>query len=235
MRRVAARGHTAALPHPTARGRGGRTLLIAALLLIAPAQGCGDGSGDGSGRNDAANGFRGVMLEPGPRPDFTLTDTRGRPFNFRGETDGKVALLFFGYTHCPDVCPVQMAGIAAVLRDLPWEIRDRIEVVFVTTDPARDTPDRLRDWLSGFDPAFVGLRGGIEEVNRIQAGLDLPPSVRLGAAPVEGDSYEVGHAAQILAFAPDDRMRLAYPFGTRQADWKHDLPRLAAAKTRPGS
>jgi protein SCO1/2 len=203
--------------YATESGLAGRlaTLLMAAaaLLLIAPAQGCGDGSG----RNEAANGFRGVMLEPGPRPDFTLTDTRGRPFD------------------CPDVCPVQMAGIAAVLRDLPWEIRDRIEVVFVTTDPARDTPDRLRDWLSGFDPAFVGLRGGIEEVNRIQAGLDLPPSVRLSAAPADRVSYEVGHAAQVLAFAPDDRMRLAYLFGTRQADWKHDLPRLAAAKTRPGS
>ncbi len=221
--------------YATESGLAGRlaTLLMAtaALLLIAPAQGCGDGSG----RNDAANGFRGVMLEPGPRPDFTLTDTRGRPFDFRRETDGKVALLFFGYTHCPDVCPVQMAGIAAVLRDLPWEIRDRIEVVFVTTDPARDTPDRLRDWLSGFDPAFVGLRGGIEEVNRIQAGLDLPPSVRLSAAPLDRVSYEVGHAAQVLAFAPDDRMRLAYPFGTRQADWKHDLPRLAGATSRPGS
>jgi protein SCO1/2 len=181
------------------------------------------------------------MLEPGPRPDFTLTDTRGRPYDFRKETEGKVALLFFGYARCPDVCPVQMAGMAAVLRDLPWEVRDRIEVVFVTTDPERDTPDRLRDWLSGFDPAFVGLRGKIEEVNRIQAGLDLPPSVRLSEAPGDGDayevddSYEIGHAAQVLAFTPDDRMRLAYPFGTRQADWKHDLPRLAGAKSRPGS
>ena len=76
MKRMATARHTAALPHPAARGlkagrgRGARTLLIAALLLIAPAQGCGDGSG----RNDAANGFRGVMLEPGPRPDFTLTE-----------------------------------------------------------------------------------------------------------------------------------------------------------------
>ena len=71
-----------------AKGRGARTLLIAALLLIAPAQGCSDGSS----RNDAANGFRGVVLEPGPRPDFTLTDTGGRPFDFRRETDGVVRL-----------------------------------------------------------------------------------------------------------------------------------------------
>ena len=88
-------------------------LAIAALLLIAPAQGCGDGSG----RNDAASGFRGVMLEPGPRPDFTLTDTRGRPFDFRRETDGKVALLFFGYTHCPDVCRVQIFQWDSTKRD----------------------------------------------------------------------------------------------------------------------
>lgn len=177
----------------------------------------------------SAGQYRGVPLEPGPRPDFTLADLDGRAYSFREETEGQLALLFFGYTNCPDICPVHMAGIATVLRDLPWEIRDRISVVFVSTDPARDTPERMREWLSGFDPRFIGLRGDLEEVNRIQTELALPPAVRLAVPSegAEGGSYEVGHAAQVLVFGAGDK-RLAYPFGTRQADWKHDLPLLVS-------
>lgn len=178
---------------------------------------------------DAAAGYRGVVLEPGPRPDFTLSDVDGKAFGFREETESQLALLFFGYTNCPDICPVHMAGIASVLRDLPWEVRDRIRVVFVSTDPGRDTPERMREWLSGFDPRFIGLRGDMEAVNRIQAKLALPPAIR-GAVPPDGEDgggYEVGHAAQVLVFGAGDR-RLAYPFGTRQADWRHDLPLLVS-------
>ncbi len=169
-----------------------------------------------------------MLLESGPRPDFTLPDFDGKAFSFRQETQSQLALLFFGYTNCPDICPVHMAGIAAVLRELPWETRDRIEVVFVSTDPERDTPERMREWLSGFDPQFVGLRGDMETVNSIQAALALPPAVR-AAVPTDGedDGYEVGHAAQVLVFGAGD-LRLAYPFGTRQADWKHDLPLLVS-------
>ncbi len=178
---------------------------------------------------DAAAGYRGVVLEPGPRPDFTLSDVNGRAFSFREETESHLALLFFGYTNCPDICPVHMAGIASVLRDLPWEVGDRIRVVFVSTDPERDTPERMREWLSGFDPRFIGLRGDLETVNQIQAELALPPAIR-GAMPPDGEGkggYEVGHAAQVLVFGAGD-LRLAYPFGTRQADWKHDLPLLVS-------
>ena len=172
--------------------------------------------------------YRGVLLEPGARPEFTLTDVDGDPFSFRERTKDQLVLLFFGYTHCPDICPVHMAGIAAVLQDLPWAERDRIRVVFVSTDPERDTPERLREWLGGFDPSFIGLRGDMDEVNRIQAELGLPTTVRL-EDPADGTAaYEVGHAAQVLVFGADD-VRLAYPFGTRQADWKRDLPLLVSA------
>lgn len=165
-------------------------------------------------------GYRGILLsEPIPKPDFTLTDTRGEPFRFREETSGFVTLLFFGYTSCPDVCPVHMANLAAALRKLPYETRRRIRVLFVSTDPERDTPKRLREWLDQFDAGFIGLRGGLAEVNAVQARLGLPPAVR------QGDL--VGHASQVIAFAPDGLARVAYPFGSRQVDWYHDLPKLA--------
>lgn len=170
-------------------------------------------------------GLRGQpVTETISRPDFVLPDTDGAPFDFREETEGKLALLFFGYTHCPDACPVHLANLAAVLDDLSFTDRHRVRVVFVTTDPARDDPRRIRTWLGRFDRRFTGLRGRVEDVDRILSGLGLP-SVAAGVPDADGE-YVVGHAAQVLAFTPDGLLRATYPFGTRQTDWAHDLPRL---------
>jgi cytochrome oxidase Cu insertion factor (SCO1/SenC/PrrC family)/copper(I)-binding protein len=174
----------------------------------------------------AESGLRGSVLpEPAPKPPFTLTDLDGRPYDFAAETQGRLTLLFFGFTHCPDICPVHLANVAAVLRDQRPEVRRQVSVVFVTADPERDTPERLREWLAAFDPSFVGLRGSLDEVNAVLSELRLAPAVH-GPRDERGD-YSVGHPAQILAFTPDGYLRAMYPFGTRQADWAHDLPRLA--------
>jgi len=162
--------------------------------------------------------------EPLVRPDFVLTDVDGEPFDFAAETEGALALLFFGYTHCPDVCPVQMANLAEVLRDLPFELSSHVMVVFVTTDPDRDTPERMREWLGRMHPDFIGLRGSLEEVRAIQAGLGLPPPA-IEEDDESGD-YFVGHAAQVIAFEPDGPARRVYPYGIRQRDWLRDIPRL---------
>jgi protein SCO1/2 len=169
--------------------------------------------------------YRGVVLgTPLPRPAFTFPAADGKGFDFQRETDGKVALLFFGYTHCPDVCPLHMANIAAVMRRMSWEERNAIRVVFVTTDPARDTPERIGEWLANFDDSFVGLRGPIEDVDRLMVSLGMRPSQRDTAA--DGENYLVGHGAQVIAFGRDGPARLEYPFGIRQEDWAHDLPKL---------
>ncbi len=171
-----------------------------------------------------STGYRGILLaDADPRPDFVLTDLRGEAFDFRAETEGKLALLFFGYTYCPDICPVHMASLAAVKRDLSVNEQRGMQVVFVTADPRRDTPERLREWLGNFDRDFVGLRGSEAEVDSIMLSLGLPPAIR---DTVSGPDYAVGHASQVIAFPPGDGFRVIYPFGTRQADWKHDLPRL---------
>jgi protein SCO1/2 len=174
-----------------------------------------------------SSSFRGTPLAaPLPKPSFILTDYNGKAYNFARETDGKVGLLFFGYTHCPDVCPVHMANIAAVLRQMPWEERSFIRVVFVTTDPERDTPQRLKEWLGHVDPSFVGLTGTPEALAHVQQSLGMSPARR---EVVNGDSvnYSVGHGAQVFAFARDGNAYLVYPFGIRQEDWAHDLPKLA--------
>lgn len=198
--------------------------LVLATLAGAASLGCSGGDTESAIDRVRASGYRGITMDvPTPKVDFTLDDTEGRPFSFMAETEGYTTLLFFGYTYCPDICPVHLANLSAVLKDLPWEVQNRIKVVFVTTDPERDTPARIREWLDAFDPSFIGLTGSREEVNRIQASFGLPP-----AQVQAGDSidYIIGHASQILAFSTDNVARLAYPFGTRQADWSHDLPRL---------
>jgi protein SCO1/2 len=163
------------------------------------------------------------------RPGFTLRALDGTPFDFRARTGGQVTLLFFGYTHCPDVCPLHMANIAAVLAKMPPDDARKIDVVFVTTDPARDTPERVRTWLAQFNPRFIGLTGTRAQLDSAQLASKLLPAAADTTA--KDTSYAVSHAAQVLAIAADDSVRLAYPFGTRQSDWAADLPRLLTAWT----
>lgn len=193
-----------------------RYLPVVGLLLLAA---CGTATEGG------VRTLHGVALpHPIPRPSFVLRDTRGERYDFRARTAGQLTLFFFGYTHCPDVCPVHLANIEAGLERLPYTDRQRIRVVFVTTDPARDTPTVIRQWLDAFDPAFIGLSGTEAEVDTLQTRLGLGAAIRSPATA--GGSYTVGHATQVFAFEADDSARVVYPFGTRQADWVHDLPLL---------
>ena len=186
-----------------------------------------------AGSQDQDSEYRGrVLPQPLAKPDFTLTDTEGEPFDFREETRGELALLFIGYTNCPDVCPVHMANLAAVLKDLPHEVSDQVEVIFVTADPERDTPEVIRSWLDRFDRDFIGLRGTQEEVHAIEEALMLPPSV-VAKDEATGEPI-VGHASHVVAFTADGKAHVMYPFGTRQADWSHDLPRLVRGEWSGG-
>lgn len=166
---------------------------------------------------------------PQPRPDFTLTDTEGRPFSFADETAGQLTLLFFGYTSCPDVCPLHLSNLAFAL-DRPGMPRPK--VVFVGVDRERDTPDAIRRFLARFDPTFIGLTGTDAELVAAQEAAQV--AVAITEEPEEpGGDYLVGHASQILAYTADDLAHVVYPFGVRQQDWVNDLPILARNDLRP--
>ena len=165
----------------------------------------------------------GLVTPPLPKPKFTLTDTSGAPFDFQRETDGYVTLLFFGYARCPDECPLHMANVAQSLKKLPAAVGDRVKLVFVTTDPARDTPKVLRAWLNQFDKRFIGLTGSQAAIDAVQAATGVPVAAKMARA---GDDYAVGHANLVLAYTKDNLAHVIYPGGVTQQDWAHDLPQL---------
>jgi protein SCO1/2 len=172
--------------------------------------------------------LRGVTQEPPqPKPNLVLTTTEGKPFDLRKETKGMLTLVFFGYTNCPDVCPVHTANISKVLKSLPNEVSSKVRYVFITTDPERDTPEVLGKWLASFDAGFIGLTGTKEQILAAQQIAQVMPAIREVPDSTKPGQYFVGHAGQVIAFTPDDDLaHIVYPFGVRQMDWANDIPIL---------
>ncbi len=190
-------------------------LVLSAILTISACAGPPRfGGSDGE--------LTGVVIDPPrPKPDFTLTDLDGDEFDFAAETEDKLALIYFGYTSCPDICPVHLAQLAEVF-DLNSDVARESLVIFVTVDPDRDTPDVLRDYLANFDKRFIGLTGTEAELEVAQRAVGVPVAFR----ETDDDEYLVAHAGQVVVFAPDGLSYSEYPFGTRQSQWLIDLPIL---------
>ena len=152
----------------------------------------------GCSQKDGADGYRGgVVSPPLPKPRFVLTDTSGAPFDFQERTNGYVTLLFFGYTYCPDQCPMHLANLAAGLKKMSAALADRIRLVFVTTDPTRDTPEVLRRWLDLFDKRFIGLTGTEAAIETVERAAGVPTAKKTVSA---NGNYGMVHANFVLAY-----------------------------------
>lgn len=163
------------------------------------------------------------LVEPKARPAFTLTDQTGALFDFSARTAGRPTLLFFGYANCPDVCPTTMADVAIALRSTPADVAARTQVVFVTTDPARDTADFLGEYLGRFDEGlpnrFIGLTGTQAEVEAAQAAAGVPLA--------EGNGTM--HATSLYLFGNDDLARVVFSAGDTSGEIAKDLEVIGAA------
>jgi protein SCO1/2 len=167
--------------------------------------------------------FEGLEIDlPSGMPELELTDTNGIAFNLRADTKGMVRLVYFGFTECPDICPIHLAQLRDVL-ELP-QSPENVVVIFITVDPERDTPQVLRSYLDQFNSEFVGLSGS--KVDLEAAQLAFGALVATPQYPIEG-KYTYGHDGRVFAFAPDDMGYTQYPHPTRQTSWAHDLPLLA--------
>ncbi|MGW3666984.1 SCO family protein [Streptomyces sp. NPDC005141] len=205
-------------------------LFAAALTLSA----CG--SGDDSNKPvadvsaEAGSGKAATVLDkPFEKPDLVLTDTTGEKYDLRARTKGRPTLVYFGYTHCPDVCPLTMNNLAVAKKQLPKAEQDKLRVVFVTTDPDRDTPAALGKWLKGIDSDFIGLTG---DFATIQAGArTLGISIEPTSKDKDGKLVSV-HGTQVIAFSPKtDGGYVLYGEGATVDDYTKDLPKIAEGKT----
>ncbi len=159
-----------------------------------------------------------------PRLQFQLTNQDDRPVT-ANDYRGKIVMVYFGYTHCPDACPTTLATLATAIRGLGADAA-RVRVLFITVDPKRDTPAALKSYVNFFGPQFVGLRGDDAELTalskRYRIAYHLEPPDRYG-------NYAVDHSSAIFIFDGTGRARLLGSEGDGAAKIAQDLRRLAAS------
>ena len=199
--------------------------LLLAVLMVLVLAACGSEGDDGAAVTGVStsddDGYHGIFLDqPYAVPDVALTDTDGRPFDLA--TQPRRTLVFFGYTNCPDICQVVMSTIASAMARLSDAQRDRLQVAFVTTDPARDTGKALRTYLDRFDPGFIGVTGPLDKIDAL--GKPLGIYIKKGQKLPSG-GYEVDHSTHVYGVV-GDQARVAWQQGTSPAQLAADIIRL---------
>jgi protein SCO1 len=206
-----------------------RRLLLAVVMSMFLV-GCGSSGDDGAPVTGITtsddDGYRGVLLdEPYAVPDLTLTDTDGKPFDLAEQS--RRTLVFFGYTNCPDICQVVMSTIASATARLSDAERERLQVVFVTTDPARDTPSALRTYLDRFDPEFLGVTGPLERIDALGTPMDI--HIKHGTKLPSG-GYAVDHSTVVISVRGGEG-DLLWTGATSPSDMAEDLEKILKADT----
>ncbi|MBN3817016.1 SCO family protein [Paraburkholderia sp. Se-20369] len=155
--------------------------------------------------------------------DFALPDTAGKVRTL-GDFKGKAVVMFFGYTHCPDVCPTTMAELSEALKQLGPDAAKRVQVLFVTVDPERDTAALLGQYVPAFDPSFIGLRPADDaQLKKVTKDFRVYYAKVQGKAP---GSYTMDHTAASYVFDPNGKLRLFVRDGQGPGSWVHDLKLL---------
>lgn len=197
------------------RRRHAAALVAAALLGLA---GCDKWMGP------AKSPFQGIDVTGGDMGgEIRLADAEGRPRSL-AEFRGKVVVLIFGYTHCPDVCPTSLADAAKARRALEGDA-SQVQVLFVTVDPKRDTPEVLRQYVPAFDPSFIGLHGDAAAIAKVTKDFH----VYVNARETRDGNYTVDHSGQMFVIDREGKVRLVWPPGIATAAMTSDLKVLLRA------
>jgi len=163
--------------------------------------------------------FHGMVIQsPEPAANFTLTDHTGRRVSL-SDFRGKLVLLYFGYTFCPDVCPTTLAEIAQALRQLGPKA-DQVQVIMISVDPERDTPDRLAQYVAHFNSNFIGLTGTPDEIAAVATPFGIYYQKHKGTAAT---GYLVDHTATVTVIDRQGYVKLLFPFGTSADEMADDL------------
>lgn len=187
--------------------------VVVTLLVVAAAKG------------NAGEFKSGVFEPPRPAPEFDLPSSTGSMHSLRAHR-GKVVALVFGFTHCARVCPTTLSKLTEVERRLGPAAKD-FDVVFVTVDPERDTPERLREFLDFFDPSFVGATGDAATLRALHTAYGVTSSRQPAEDAKRG--YDVHHSTSIFLIDRSGTLRLLSPFGISSDDLVQDVKRLLEA------
>ncbi len=191
-----------------------RRYLVMLILLMGLAMGivaCGGAA--------ATHEFAGAeLVETEPLPDFTLTAAGDTPVSL-SDFRGQYVYIYFGYTYCPDFCPTTLAKLANVRAEMGDEA-DRMQVIMITVDPERDTPDVLAGYVQAFDPTFIGLTGAPDDIAAAAGSLGVFFQRTDGSA---GTGYVVDHSTRTYLIGPDGRALIAYPYDAEAEAMAADL------------
>ncbi len=166
--------------------------------------------------------FHGTVLQSAqPAPDFELTASHGQKVSLE-DFDGKLVLLYFGYTFCPDVCPATLSELRGAV-DILGSQADDVQVIMISVDPERDTPEMLAEYVTHFDPSFLGVTGTPEEIAQIATLYGIFYEAHEGTAAT---GYLVDHTATVMVIDQDGHLKLVFPFGTPAEDIAEDLEHL---------
>lgn len=169
----------------------------------------------------------GVFDPPRMAPDFSLPSSRDNQFTL-SEQRGKLLVLGFGFTNCPNVCPMTLANLAQVYKNL-GALAGQVQVVYMTVDPERDTPARLREYLTNFNSHFVGVTGSADELAAVRQAYGI---IAKKEVHKNGGNYEVHHSSYIYLIDRDGLLRALVPFGKSADDITHDIKILLQEKTQ---
>jgi protein SCO1/2 len=254
-----ARPAESARPYPDSRLRAVAGLALA-LLLTAPLAACSGRAGDidttldlervldSSAEPDGATGAAapdslpsessdpsGLFGSPArperPAPDFELTDQGGQPWRLT-DARGQAVALFFGYTHCPDVCPQTLSLVSQGLALLEPELGEAVTVAFVSLDPERDDAARLAAYLEGFGPRFVGMTGAMEDLQRLADGYGVRFEKEPGATP---EDYTLAHGGRVYLIDAEGQLRASFIGAFPPEELASDLRLLLAERREPGA
>lgn len=162
--------------------------------------------------------FHGTVIQsPEPSHDFTLKSFNGDVSlsDFRG----KVVLLYFGYTFCPDICPGTLGNVAQALRDMGTKAED-VQLIMVSLDPERDTPEKLADYMNHFHPSFIGITGTKEQLDEVASLYGIYYQKTEGS---NATGYLIDHTATLLVLDREGYLKLVFPYGVTAQDIADDL------------
>ena len=204
-----------------------RLMLTFLLCLTVAGNVAAENAATGNSATESIALKSGVFDPPRMAPDFSLPSSRDNQFTL-SEQRGKVLVLGFGFSNCPNVCPMTLANLAQTYKNL-GALSEQVQVVYMTVDPERDTPEQLHKYLANFNSHFIGVTGSADELAAVRQAYGI---IAKKEVHKDGGTYEVHHSSYIYLIDREGLLRALVPFGKSADDITHDIKILLQEKVQ---